>query len=149
MIIKAHRFHGFNALRHVYNRGQTARGPLMAVKYVRSQRQPASAVDADEPVKQIPPYRAAVVVSRKVHKSAVVRGRIRRRLYEVIRLEEPSMPAAYDFIVTVFSDQLATLPASELRSQLQALLAKAGIIGEATRTGVGTHAIVDVKEPET
>ncbi len=111
MIIRAHRFHGYNALRLAYSHGQTVRGPLLAIKYLRNNRRSS--------------YRAAVVVSRKVHKSAVVRGRIRRRIYEIIRGQEANIANPYDIIVTVFSDQVATMPAPELHSQLLLLLQRA------------------------
>ena len=74
MLIRAHRFHGYNSLRGVYGRGQTLRASLLNLKY--QWREPNR------------PYRVAVVVSRKVSKSAVVRGRIRRRIYEIVRQQE-------------------------------------------------------------
>lgn len=114
MIARTHRFHGYNALRHVYGRGQIVRGPLLAVKYLANPRRTS--------------YRAAVVVSRKVHKSAVVRGRIRRRIYEIIRLQEAGMVAPHDIVITAFSPQLADLPAHELRAQVVGQLERAGII---------------------
>jgi ribonuclease P protein component len=68
MISRTNRFHGYNSLRNVYRHGNTARGPLFAVKSLQNPRRKS--------------YRLAVVVSRKVNKSAVARNRIRRRLYE-------------------------------------------------------------------
>lgn len=119
MIARAHRFHGFNALRGVYARGTTVRGQLMAIKYVANPRRNS--------------YRAAVVVSRKVHKSAVIRNRIRRRVYEIIRLQEPDMVQPYDLVVTVYSDAVADVPASELQAMVQDQLARAGIVRPAKR----------------
>ena len=142
MIIRTHRFHGYNALRHVYSRGLTARGPLVTVKYLANPRRSS--------------YRAAVVVSRKVHKSAVVRNRIRRRLYEIIRGQEAGISEPYDIVVTVFSDQIATMDAAELRQLVVSLLRKSGIVGsepqasgpgpQVTETDTGDHGIVDAKE---
>ena len=80
MISVRHRFHGYGSLRTVYQRGQTVRGPAITLKY--RYRGP-----------QRQPYRVAVVVSRKVHKSAVVRNRIRRRLYEIVRQADQEMLA--------------------------------------------------------
>ena len=85
------------------------RGSLLSLKY--SPRKPGSR------------YRAAVVVSKKVHKSAVVRNRIRRRIFEIIRLHQASL-GSVDIVVTVFSDQVAALPASELQEQVAVLLSK-------------------------
>jgi ribonuclease P protein component len=73
-------------------------------------------------------YRLAVVVSKKVHKSAVVRNRIRRRLYEAFRLEAPNFKQAYDLVLTVFSDQVATISSEELQKLVHAQLKQARII---------------------
>lgn len=137
MIIRTHRFHGYNALRSVYSRGQTVRGQLCAIKYLRNPRRSS--------------YRAAVVVSRKVHKSAVVRNRIRRRIYEIIRGQEANIAEPYDIVVTVFSEQVATVKAAELQQQLVEPLQKAGILrpaGAAAVPGAAaeSHAIVSSKE---
>jgi len=113
MIAKLHRFHGLTSLRLVYGRGQTVRGSALAVKYIQNSRRDT--------------YRAAVVVSRKTHKSAVVRNRIRRRIYEIIRGMEPEIVKPYDIVVTVYSDQVADLPAADLRTVMADLLQKAGI----------------------
>jgi ribonuclease P protein component len=123
MIVRAHRFHGYNALRNVYGRGLTVRGPLIAIKYLANSRRNS--------------YRAAVVVSRKVHKSAVIRGRIRRRIYEIIRGQEAFMNQPYDIVVTVFSEQLAEMPAADVSKQLIAQLVRANIV---------VHGIVDTME---
>ena len=130
MIISANRFHGYNALRHVYGRGQTVRGPHISLKYMLNNRRAT--------------FRAAVVVSRKVHKSAVVRNRIRRRIYEIIRLQQPKMAANYDIVVTVFSEQLASLPAVELQAMVVQQFEKAGIVSYHRATQI--NAIVDAEE---
>ena len=114
MIAKVHRFHGRKAISRVYRRGQTVRGHHNALKYVPNNRTKA--------------YRAAVVVSRKVHKSAVVRNRIRRRVYEVLRSQEDKMVQPYDIVVLVYSDQLAVADAAKLRVDIETQLQKAGII---------------------
>ncbi len=116
MIDKTHRFQGHGSLRFVYQKGQTVRGPLCALKFALNKRRTT--------------YRAAVVVSRKVHKSAVVRNRIRRRLYEVIREFEPGIKGAYDLVFMVYSEQLAELPVTELRAAVHEKLEKAHILGD-------------------
>lgn len=129
MISRGHRFHGLNSLRHVYSRGQTIRGSLITVKYLDNPRRDS--------------YRAAVVVSRKVHKSAVVRNRIRRRIYEIIRHKEPYIAKPYDVVVTVFSEQVANMPAYSLDKMLVELLQRAGIVDIPKKK---TRAIVERKE---
>jgi ribonuclease P protein component len=112
MISRTHRFHGHGSLRYVYQNGQTVRGPLCSLKYVRNERRKS--------------YRLAVVVSKKVHKSAVKRNRIRRRLYEAIRLNAVGIPA-YDMVITVFHEQVGEMPAEELVKMVKAQLRQAGI----------------------
>lgn len=118
MVSKEHRFHGYNKLTTVYRKGQTSRSSLMSLKYYSNPRQTS--------------YRLAVVVSRKVHKSAVVRNRIRRRIFELYRLHAPAFTAPYDMIVTVYSDQIADTPASDLRTMIDRQLQQAGIVPAAT-----------------
>lgn len=114
MVPKKHRFHGMNSLRFVHARGQMTRGPLFAIKSVLNQRRSE--------------HRVAVVVSKKVHKSAVVRNRIRRRLYQAMREHEASITLPYDIAIMVYSDQLATMPAKNLQTQLKKQLRAAKII---------------------
>jgi len=111
MIGKSHRFHGYNSLRPVYRQGQTVRGPMLSLKF--APRDPRR------------PYRVAVVVSRKVHKSAVVRNRVRRRIYEIIRRGDAVIEPGTDLVFTVFSDQLAELDAARLKKTVEQLLGKA------------------------
>jgi ribonuclease P protein component len=113
MISRRYRFHGHGSLGFAYRKGTTVRGQLFALRFVPNNR--------------LQNYRAAVVVSRKVHKSAVVRNRIRRRLYALIQEELPSTTPPHDLIITVFSDKVAELAAPELRQALLTLLKKAGL----------------------
>lgn len=119
MIKRRHRFHGHNSLRYVYQHGQTIRGPLTALKFVKNNRRSQ--------------YRLAVVVSKKVSKSAVKRNRIRRRLYEAVRDHENQLVEPYDLLITVFHDQLATLPSDELRRLVAAQLRQAGLAGVSSK----------------
>jgi len=114
MITRSHRFHGNNSLRAVYRRAQTQRGTLVSLKTVANKR-PGG-------------YRAAVVVSRKVSKSAVVRNRIRRRIYEIIRSHAAQLSAS-DLVLTVFGEELATLPHAQLEATIVDLLTKAAVLG--------------------
>jgi ribonuclease P protein component len=70
----------------------------------------------------------AVVVSKKVSKSAVVRNRIRRRVIENIRLLEDQISQPYDLVVTIFDEKVATMPAEELTDVLKNLLRQAGVV---------------------
>lgn len=127
MINVTHRFHGHNSLRLVYSRGRTARSAFISLKYLeRSNGRP---------------YRAAVVVSRKVHKSAVVRNRIRRRIYEVIRLSDDRLTDHCDLVFTVFSERVAEMPAADLAATVKQLLQTAA--GAQTPVAPGARAIVN------
>jgi ribonuclease P protein component len=128
MIGRTHRFHGHGSLRYVYQRGQTTRGPALAVRYALNERRKD--------------YRVAVVVSKKVSKSAVVRNRIRRRIYEQIRLLEPHITQPADLVISVFSDSLATMPSSELASLVRQQLKQAKIL---TADSTPVHGKIEAK----
>ena len=106
MLVRSNRFHGYHSLDHVYRRGATVRAPYCALRYVVNSRRQH--------------YRLAVVVSKKVHKSAVVRNRIRRRIYEIVRLHQPT--ANLDIVITVYDAVAAELPAAKLRATIIKLL---------------------------
>jgi ribonuclease P protein component len=110
MLGRSHRFHGYNSLRNVYQRGLNVRGPLISLKH--GQRDLGR------------PYRVAVVVSKKVHKSAVKRNRIRRRVYECVRRQDSQIKGGNDLVFTVFSDQVAEMEAPKLQQLIDSLLAK-------------------------
>ena len=112
MISIKNRFHGYGSLKYVYRHGQTVRGPLFALKTV------------DNPKRKT--YRLAVVVSKKVNKSAVARNRIRRRLYEAAREMGIEKPA--DIVLTVYNEAILDESWSNLNKQLKKQLKDAGII---------------------
>lgn len=114
MISKLHRFHGYGSLRFLYRGGKTVRGPLCSLKYISNPRRKT--------------YRLAVVVNKKVSKSAVVRNRIRRRIYEAVRLLEDQINQPYDLIFTVFNEEMAEMDSAELHRAVKAQLKQAGII---------------------
>jgi len=110
MIGRTNRFHGHGSLRRVYKDGVGVRGAHIGLKYLQRTNNK--------------PYRAAVVISRKVHKSAVVRARIRRRIYEIIRTSKHTPPNT-DMIFTIFSDSLANIETAKLTDMVESLLKKA------------------------
>lgn len=114
MLAHAFRFHGYGSLNYVYKQGELVRGPLCSLRYVLNTRRKSA--------------RVAVVVSKKVHKSAVVRNRIRRRIYELVRQQQPAITEPYDIVFTIFSDKVATVTQAELTSTITDQLRKAHII---------------------
>lgn len=111
MISVAHRFHGYGSLKGVYKRGRTVRSSSINLKFdYRGSRKP---------------YRSAVVVSKKVSKSAVVRNRIRRRIYETVRRAENDIAPGSDLVFTVFDERVAKMDAPKLQATVLELLKKA------------------------
>ena len=68
--------------------------------------------------------RYAVVISKKVAKSAVQRNRIRRRVYEAIRLVklEKNFSASKDNIFVVYAKDIEKMPFSKLQALISSLL---------------------------
>lgn len=113
MISSVHRFHGYNTISHVYRKGRTVRGNFCAIKFMPNGREG---------------YRAAVVVSKKVSKSAVVRNRIRRRIYEIVRSLESRMVTPHDMVITVFHEQVARVPHEQLVESIEQQLIEASVV---------------------
>jgi ribonuclease P protein component len=113
MINRTHRFHGHNSLRYVYRNGKQARAPQIALKYALNEQRNT--------------YRCAVVVSKRVHKSAAARNRIRRRIYEIVRLQDSGIGRPFDMVFTVFDEKVVDAPPPELQNIISSLLRQAGI----------------------
>ncbi len=107
MIAKTNRFHGRKAITRVYQKGKAVRGQFCAARYINNRHET---------------YRAAVVVSKKVAKTAPSRNRIRRRIYEIIRHQAPTILTNQDVVITVFDERLATTPNNELEAIITKLL---------------------------
>ncbi|MBQ6570820.1 ribonuclease P protein component [Candidatus Saccharibacteria bacterium] len=107
MLSAKYRFHSRGGVRYTYQKGKTLRTPELSLVFNPNDRGYT---------------RFAVVVSKKVAKSAVLRNRIRRRLYEAIRLNPTSFSRPQDNIFVVYSKSLATLPFDELCRRLASLL---------------------------
>lgn len=75
-------------------------------------------------------YRCAVVVSKKISKSAVKRNRIRRRLYEIVRKNQDNITVSADIVITVHNELIANIPSTELEASVCKLLAQAGVFAE-------------------
>ena len=113
MISAKNRFHGHNSLQYLHRKGQVVHAKGIVLKYSQSQAGK--------------PYRAAVIVSKKVHKSAVVRNRIRRRVYECLR-ERLSPELTADLAVQVYDVGFAIMPAEQVSATIGGLLTKAKLL---------------------
>ena len=109
MLALKNRFHGHNSLRPLYQKGQSVYSANLKLLHA-----PARS-------KQ---FRVAVVVSKKVHKSAVVRNRIRRRIYERVRHIMQDSRQPYDLIFVVQNQAPQTIASDALHSELLQLLKK-------------------------
>ncbi len=110
MLPQKHRFHGRAALRRVFLKGQTKRSRNFIIKYVATQ--------PDRPT------RVAVVVSKKIYKSAVKRNRIRRRIFNIVRHEQKLEKLGYDTIITVISQDVLLLPHDDLIQEITKLVTR-------------------------
>ncbi|NCU29240.1 ribonuclease P protein component [Candidatus Saccharibacteria bacterium] len=113
MLSKKNRFHGHNSLSFVYRNGRGVRNSLLGLKYIANPRR----VD----------HRFAIVIGKKVVKSAVRRNLARRRIYEVVRQELPKLNGSYDVVVTVFSGEILGLDHESLVKQIKQLFSQAQI----------------------
>lgn len=113
MIPFENRFHGHKSLNYVYKNGQVKRSHSIHLRFIDNKHRSVS--------------RVAVVISKKVMKSAVRRNRIRRRLYEYIRLQLTNLSGVYDLVFIVISGDLLNMPYKELTDQVDQLLHQAEV----------------------
>lgn len=113
MIPVTYRFHGHGSLRYLFKNAQAVRSRHITIKYVANPR------------RKYP--RFSVVVSKKVHKSAVGRNRMRRRLYEIVRLEMPQLASTYDVALIITNSEVMNMEYAELATSIKDLFAQAGL----------------------
>ena len=112
MLNKKYRFHSRGGVRFVFQKGKT----------VRTQKMSLTTLDNERGF-----TRVAVVVSKKVLKTAVGRNRIRRRVYEAVRRNFEDLPEKRDYIFTVFTKEIADMPYKELEKILGDLVEQSRI----------------------
>lgn len=113
MLNKKYRFHSRGGVRYVYRNGKTVRTPKMSLIFVDNKKGFT---------------RIAVVVSKKVEKSAVGRNRMRRRIYEALRLNMEYIPKERDYIFVVFSKEVLKMPFKDLESLLGKLIEDSKVV---------------------
>lgn len=113
MLAALHRFHGHGSLRYVYQYGTAQRCRLLTVKSVTNPRRRHS--------------RFSVVVSKKVHKGAVGRNRIRRRLYALVHEELDRLTRVHDVAIIVTSSEVMTAEPAELSLIVRDMFEKSGL----------------------
>lgn len=112
MLNKKYRFHSRGGVRYVYQKGKTVRSPKMSLVYTDNNRGFT---------------RFAVVISKKVIKSAVGRNRVRRRVYEAIRKNFNEIPKKKDYIFVVYQKNVKEMPFTELENLLADLIVQSKI----------------------
>lgn len=112
MLAKKYRFHSRGGVRFTYQKGKTIRTPKMSLVYNTNSRNH---------------QRFAVVISKKVIKSAVGRNRVRRRVYEAIRSLLPEYTIKNDCIFVIYSKDIKEMNFAELTKLIQGLLEQSRI----------------------
>ena len=107
MLSKRYRFHSRGGVKYVYQHGKTVRAGQMSLVFVPNEKGFT---------------RVAVVVSKKVEKSAVGRNRMRRRVYEIIRQNFDLVPKKMDYVFVVFSRDVMKMPTAKLEELLGKLV---------------------------
>ncbi|MBR3320158.1 ribonuclease P protein component [Candidatus Saccharibacteria bacterium] len=107
MLSKEYRFHSRGGVKYVYRHGKTIRRPELSLTFCENERGKT---------------RFAVVVSKKVLKTAVGRNRIRRRIYEAIRLDLDKFKKPRDYIFVIYNRSIENLPFNELQKTLRSLI---------------------------
>lgn len=107
------RFHGHGSLNYLFRNGKTARSSWLLLRSVENKRRTTS--------------RVAIIVGKKVAKSAVVRNRIRRRVYEIVRRHWGAVPFHTDLAITVLSAEVAVAAPEEIEKAVVGVLRKAGL----------------------
>lgn len=107
MIPFNNRFHGHSSLNYVYKNGQSSRSRFFVLKIIENKKRKNT--------------RIAVVVSKKVLKSAVRRNRIRRRVYESLRYRMANFEKKFDIVLTVSNSEVYSMPYKNIEDQLNQL----------------------------
>ena len=109
MLNQKYRFHSRGGVKYTYKQGKTIRQPKLSLIYNSN---------------KLGGERFAVVVSKKVFKHAVDRNRIRRRLYEAIRLNFAAFPPKTDYIIVIYSRDFKKMPFTDIEAVLKELASR-------------------------
>lgn len=113
MLAQKYRFHGHGSLNYVFKNGRKARDKYIGLRVAPNPRRKDS--------------RVAVVISKKIYKSATKRNRIRRRIYEIVRHELPRHGGVYDIVITVLSPEIINTTPTELYASIREVSSTLGL----------------------
>jgi len=108
VISRRNRFHGHRSVSRV--RGSLVHSTHLSLRFAANKKND---------------YRCAVVVSKKVDGRAVVRNRIRRRIFESIRTQKQLEGTAIDVVVYVKNSNTASMSFKDLESEISNLTRQA------------------------
>jgi ribonuclease P protein component len=104
MIAGKFRFHGYGALKYLFGHGKTYRFKSVSIRVANNSRRQHS--------------RVAVVISKKVIKASPKRNRVRRRVYEVLRVHWPNIKPSTDILLTVYDPHYWEAPHEQLEAEI-------------------------------
>lgn len=107
MLSSKQRFHTQGAVRRVMQHGKPARSRHIVVR----------SIDTRSPVSRV-----AVIVSKKIYKSAVKRNRIRRRLFDIVRHEIAKSANVKDITIMVTSPDVLVCDHASLQREVSLAL---------------------------
>ena len=87
--------------------GRVVRGRSISLKYLLDERTD---------------YQVAVIVSKKVSKRAVVRNRLRRRVYAAVYEHTSLLPKGFKGVFSVFDESIADMPYADFSALIRKLL---------------------------
>ena len=114
MLAKIFRFHGHGSVRSAYRYGRSVRGAIGSLHVHTDPKHPT--------------LKVAVVVSKKVSKSAVVRNRIRRRVFSQVQSVKPKLSKPAELVFTIYDARVALMPSDELAQEVTGLLSRAKLL---------------------
>ena len=107
MLSSKYRFHSRGGVKYTYRHGKTLRRPAISLVFNDNERGAT---------------RFAVVISKKVIKSAVGRNRVRRRVYEAIRADFDKIKPARDYVFVIYDAKVKDMSFDSLRALIRSLV---------------------------
>lgn len=111
MLAAKYRFHGYGALKFLFGHGKTYRFKSLSIRTAKNTRREHS--------------RVAVVISKKVIKSAPRRNQVRRRVFEVIRLDWEQVLPGHDILISIYDPHFLDISHDQLVQELRSAFASA------------------------
>jgi len=124
MLEQRFRFHGYGSLKFLYHKGETYRSRSVSLRVAVNPKRSTT--------------RVAVIVTKKVQKAAPRRNRIRRRVYEVVRLHWNHIKPGYDILVSVYDPQAGVIPYAELEKTIVGVFKQAHVWQDVQDDGEAT-----------